>query len=763
MLSNSIMSLAFLFIIPLVLSMISPIGFRLLGKNWSKLVSLFVLILVWIVLSLFDSASNGIPQTLTLEWIPQLGLNLSLRADSFGLFMALIITVIGAGIFFYTSGYAGQDPRSGFIIGWLLLFMTAMLGVVLADNIVLFFVSWELTSLTSFILIGTNNQDEEARAGAKTALLVTSVGGFALLGAVVLLGQASGSWNLSEFPPLHDHPWATTIFTLICIAAFTKSAQWPFSFWLPNAMAAPTPISAYLHSATMVKAGVFLLARMHPILSGHIAWTPTLVIISAMTMAIVILAVPKMTDLKALLAYSTIGALALMVCMIGVGTPYALNTMIVFLLAHACYKAPLFLVVGSIDHAVHNRDINALGGLAGKMPYTTTTACVAGISMIGLPPMLGFAAKEMVLEAGLSYAPWLVGLITVLIMAFVLVACCVVLIPAFGKTRQFVAQAHESSWSMLVPMLLLSTIGLACGIGISPLEKHLIAPAVVSLGVKPENLGLWHGFTIHLALSTLAVLAGFVAYSQRTVIYKILPVLPSGNAIHDTIWNAMVGFGKALTRVIQNGSLTSYLGTTIVVTCALIFYAWIQVDAPLRPSIVQKITLAELSAGLLIMASSLATAFARKRLPAIAGLASMGMGMTLFFIVSQAPDLALTQFLVEILSVVLLVVAFRHLPDFVRQPIKIQTGKLIISALIGITMTALTLVALSTDYGQRVSYWYALNALKKGHGTNVVNVILVDFRALDTLGEITVLAIAALGVGALMGILKQTKTKKEAK
>ena len=677
------------------------------------------------------------------------------RADSFGLFMALIITVIGAGIFSYTSGYMEDDPRTG-MTSWLLLFMTAMLGVTLADNIVLFFVSWELTSITSYILIGTNHRDEKARSGAKTALLVTSVGGLALLGAVVLLGQASNVWNLSEFPPLHDHPWATTIFTLICIAAFTKSAQWPFSFWLPNAMAAPTPISAYLHSATMVKAGVFLLARMHPILSGHMAWTPTLVAISAMTMVIVIMAIPKMTDLKALLAYSTLGALALMVCMIGIGTPYALNAMVVFLLAHACYKAPLFLVAGSIDHAVHNRDINVLGGLAHKMPYTTFTACVAGISMIGLPPMLGFAAKEMILETGLSYAPWLVGLITILIVAFVLVACCVVLIPAFGKTRHFEAQAHEAPWSMRVPMLLISTLGLACGIGISYLENHLIAPAVISLGVKPADLGLWHGFTIHLALSTLAVLAGFLVYSQRSVLYKIVPALPSGFAIHDAIWNGMVGFGRVLTRMTQNGSLTSYLGTIIVVTCALILYAWVQVDAPLKLSIVQEITLAELAAGLLIMASSLATAFARKRLPAIAGLGSMGMGMTLFFIVSQAPDLALTQFLVEILSVVLLVVAFRHLPDFVRQPIKIQTGRLVISVLTGITMTTLTLVALSTDYGPRVSQWYALNALKQGHGNNVVNVILVDFRALDTLGEITVLCIAALGVGALMGTLKQT-------
>ena len=290
---------------------------------------------------------------------------------------------------------------------------------------------------------------------------------------------------------------------------------------------------------------------------------------------------------------------------------------------------------------------------------------------------------------------------------------------------------------------------------------YLIAPAVVSLGVKPAELGLWHGFNIHLALSTLAVLTGLIAYSQRHVLYKILPDLPSGFVIHGAIWNGLVSFGRALTRMIQNGSLTSYLGTTIVVTCALILYAWIQVDAPMRPSIVQKITLAELSAGLLIMASSLATALARKRLPAIAGLGSMGMGMTLFFIVSQAPDLALTQFLVEILSVVLLVVAFRHLPDFVRQPVRVQTGRLVISVLTGITMTALTLVALSTDYGQRVSYWYALNALTQGQGNNVVNVILVDFRALDTLGEITVLGIAALGVGVLMGSLKHTKAKKE--
>jgi multicomponent Na+:H+ antiporter subunit A len=755
------MSIALLFIIPIVLSIASPYGFRLLGRNWSKLISLLILIMIGLVTSLLDSASNGNPQVLHFEWIPQLGINVTLRADSFGLFMALIITVIGAGIFSYTSDYMGNNIRTGTITAWLLLFMASMLGVVLADNIVLFFVCWELTSISSYILIGSNHHDPKARAGAKTALLITAVGGLALLAAVVLLGFATGVWNLSELPPVHDHPWAMSIFILICLAAFSKSAQWPFCFWLPSAMAAPTPISAYLHSATMVKAGIILLARMHPILSGHEAWTPTLVIVSAASMIVVIFAIPKATDLKALLAHSTVGALALMVCLIGIGTPYALNAMVVFLLAHACYKAPLFLIAGSIDHAVHSRDINALGGLAGKMPYTTIAGCLAGISMIGLPPMLGFAAKEMILEAGLSYAPWLITLMTLLITAFVMVVCCVVLIPAFGKNQRLAAKACDPSWSMLAPMLLLSLVGLASGLGLSPIEKYLIAPAVIALGVKSAELALWHGFTIHLALSAVAVLAGFLAYTQRYVLYKKVPSLPSGLLIHDAIWNAILGFARSLTRLIQNGSLTSYLGTTIMVTCALIFYAWVQVDAPIKPSLVQKITLAELSAGLLIMVSSLATAFARQRLPAIAALGSMGMGMTMFFIVSQAPDLALTQFLVEILAVVLLVVTFRHLPDFAGQPVKTQTGRLIISVVTGLTMMVLTLVALSTDYGQRISHWHGLNALTHGHGSNVVNVILVDFRALDTLGEITVLSIAALGVGVLMGSLNQTKLKKQ--
>ena len=625
------MSLAFLFIIPLLLSIASPIGFRILGSNWPKLVSLFVLVMVGIVISLLDQAAIGTPQSLDFQWIPQLGLNVSLRADSFGLFMALIITGVGAGIFLYSSGYLGNDSRTGTIIGWLLLFMLAMLGIALSDNLVLLFLSWELTSISSYILIGSNHRDADARAGAKTALLVTAIGGLALLAAVVLLGFASGVWNLSEMPAMHDHSWATAIFILICLAAFTKSAQWPFSFWLPGAMAAPTPISAYLHSATMVKAGVFLLARMHPILSEHPAWTPTLVIVSAITMVVVILAIPRATDMKALLAHSTVGALTLLVCLIGIGTPYALNAMMLFLLVHACYKGPLFLVAGSIDHAVHSRDINALGGLAQKMPYTTITACIAALSMIGLPPMLGFAAKEMVLEAGLSYAPWLVGLISILVMAFVMVSCCVVWIPAFGKNKQFVKIAHESPWSMLIPMLLISSIGLICGLAISPLEQFLIAPAVISLGVEPEALGLWHGFTIHLALSIFAILVGLIVFSQRRVLKNCIPSLPSGYTLHELIWCAMIGFGRLLTRIIQNGSLTAYLGTIIIVTCALIFHSWVYVHAPMSPSIVQKITLAELLAGLLIMASSLATAFARRRLPAIAGLGAMGMGMTPFF------------------------------------------------------------------------------------------------------------------------------------
>ena len=751
------MLIACLFIIPLLLSIASPYGFRLLGSNWPKIVSIFVLLLLGIIIFMLDSASSGLVQTLHIEWIPQLGLNLTFRADSFGLLMALLITGIGSGIFFYASGYLGNDSRTGVIISWLLLFMVSMLGVVLADNMVLLFVSWELTSITSYILIGANHHNKVARAGAKTALLVTSVGGLALLAAVILLGSASGVWNLSELPAMHHHPWATAIFILICLAAFTKSAQWPFSFWLPAAMVAPTPISAYLHSATMVKAGIFLLARMHPVLSEHPAWTPTLIIVSVITMIFVILAIPKVTDLKALLAYSTIGSLALLVCMLGIGTAYALNAMVLFLLAHACYKGALFMVAGSIDHAVQNRNINTLGGLAGKMPVTMLSGCISGISMIGLPPLLGFAAKEMLLEASLTYAPWLVGIVTVLVTSFVMVACCVVLIPAFGKNQLCAEKVHESPGSMLIPMLIIGILGIVAGLGLSSVENYLVAPAVIALGVTPEKLGLWHGFTIHLVLSAVAIFIGFTAFYQRHLLNKILPGLPSGEAIHDAIWDAMVGFATLLTRLIQNGSLTSYLGTIIVSTCALIFYAWLQVHAPINPAIVQNVTLTELSAGLLIMAGSLATAFARRRLPAIAGLGSVGMGMTLFFIVSQAPDLALTQFLVEILSVVLLVVTFRHLPDFKAQAVNVQTGRIIIAVLTGITMTVLTLVALSTNYGQRVSHWYALNSLKEGHGNNVVNVILVDFRALDTLGEITVLAIAALGVAVLMGSLKQTK------
>ena len=755
------MLIACLFIIPLLLSIVSPHGFRLLGNNWPKIVSILVLLLLGIVISLLDSASSGLVQTLDVEWIPQLGLNLTFRADSFGLLMALLITGIGSGIFFYASGYLEDDPRTGVIIGWLLLFMVSMLGVVLSDNIVLFFVSWELTSVTSYILIGTNHHNNAARAGARTALLVTALGGLALLAAVILLGFSTGVWNLSELPALHNHPWATAIFILICLAAFTKSAQWPFSFWLPAAMAAPTPISAYLHSATMVKAGIFLLARMHPVLSEHPAWTPTLIIVSVITMLLVILAVPKVTDLKALLAYSTIGSLALMICMLGIGTAYALNAMVLFLLAHAFYKGALFMVAGSIDHAVQNRNINTLGGLAGKMPVTMFSGCIAGISMIGLPPLLGFAAKEMLLEASLTYAPWLVGIVTFLVMSFVMVACCVVLIPAFGKNRLCDNNVHESPRSMLIPMLIISVLGVVGGLGLPSLENYLVAPAVIALGVAPESLGLWHGFTIHLALSAIAICIGIIAFYQRHLLYKSVPGLPNGQAIHDLIWSAIMGFATLLTRLIQNGSLTSYLGTIIFSTCALIFYAWLQVHAPINPSIVQNLTVAELSAGLLIMAGSLATAFARRRLPAIAGLGSVGMGMTLFFIVSQAPDLALTQFLVEILSVVLLVVTFRHLPDFKAQSVSVQTGRIIIAGLTGITMTVLTLVALSTNYGQRVSQWYALNALKEGHGNNVVNVILVDFRALDTLGEITVLAIAALGVAVLMGSLKRVKKVSE--
>ncbi|MBN2528050.1 MAG: DUF4040 domain-containing protein [Deltaproteobacteria bacterium] len=743
--------------IPVLLAVVAPLAWRRLGAWWPRVASLGALTVFVFLLLMLPDAILGHPQTVTREWMPQLGVTFALRADSFGIFMALIISGIGWGIMSYAGGYLGKDERTGSITGWLLLFMAAMIGVSVADNILMLFVSWEMTSFTSFMLIGTNHRDEESRVGAKQALLVTAIGGLALLGGLVILGRQAGTWNLSEMPAMHDHPFALGAFVLICLGAFTKSAQFPFSFWLPGAMRAPTPVSAYLHSATMVKAGVFLLARMHHVLGELPAWTPTLVITAAATMILVILAVPRATDLKALLAYSTIGALAIMVGLIGIGTDKSMTAMVVFLLAHACYKGPLFLVAGSIDHAVHSRDIRRLGGLAQKMPVTIVTGVIAGLSMVGIPPMLGFIAKEYALGAGMNYAPWVAGLITVLAMAFVLVAANVILIPAFGKKRELASHAHEAPWSMRVPMVVISSLGLILGVSPGLLERYIVGPAVTSLEVTPVHLSLWHGWNLPLLLSTAAVFWGGLAFWKRTALGAFCPALPSGPRIFDAIWNGTVGFGRNVTRILQNGSLTMYLGTIVVVACVLLLSVWIIEAAPIDVDVVRKVPIIDVIIAAVIAVSAVVTALARRRLPAIAALGAMGMGVTLFFLASQAPDLALTQFLVEILSVVILVIGFRHLPDFRITKKRYQIGRVAIAVLVGFTMSVMTLVALSTDYAAPISAWHGDNALTKGHGHNVVNVILVDFRGFDTFGEIIVLGIAALGVGVLVGSLQKLR------
>jgi len=737
------------------MGLLTPLLWRLLGHWWPRVAAVVMLVICIALMTHIPGRADETAPFVLYDWLSRLGLTFNMRLDGFALMMAIVVSGIGTGVLSYASGYMHGHPRAANLVAWLLIFMSSMLGVVLADNLLFLFVCWELTSITSFMLIGFNHESAESRVGAKNALLITALGGLALLGGAVLLGLGSGTWQLSEMPAMHEHAWATPALLLILLAAATKSAQWPFSFWLPGAMAAPTPVSAYLHSATMVKAGVFLLARMHPVLGQHSLWTPLLIGLSAATMLLVILAVIRSTDLKALLAYSTVGALALMVGLIGIGTPKALTAMAVFLLAHACYKGCLFMVAGSIDHGVHSRDVDKLGGLWGPMPWTIGAGFVAALSMIGLGPKLGFIGKEMALEASLYAGLWPFALLTtVLAMTFTWVACLVILKTGWGPDRELAEHAHEADWSMRLPMAVLAGLGLLPVL--VPGFVGLIAePATAGLGVEPAGVHLWHGFNLALLLSVLALIGGWLAYKRRQQLLTWWPRLPAGKAINDAIWHWIIIASKVMVRVVQNGSLTAYVGMTVLAGVVVLLLGWLQ-DAPsLASEFNSPIRPMDVVLSLLIVGGAIATALAQRRLPAVVALSAVGSGVTMFFIAHLAPDLALTQFLVETLTVVLLVVAFRHLPNFrITRSRRRRLFHAGIALTVGCSMTILTLVGLSAQYQAPISQWHGEHSLALGKGGNVVNVILVDFRAFDTLGEITVLGIAALGLTVLMGRLR---------
>jgi len=693
-------------------------------------------------------------------WVPALDLELAFRLDGLSLLFALLIAGIGALIICYTAGYLHGNRRRRRFYLYLLLFMASMLGVVLADNVLLLFVCWELTSFTSYLLIGFDHENAAARKAALQALLVTGVGGLFLLGGVLLMGQAVGSMQVSTLVASGDllraHPHYPWMLALVLVGAFTKSAQVPFHFWLPNAMVAPTPASAYLHSSTMVKAGVYLLARLQPALGGTEAWATSVTGIGALTLLVGSIMAVGQTPLKRLLAYTTVAALGGMTMLLGLGPPAAPAAM-AYLLAHALYKAALFLVAGAIDHETGEKSVDRLGGLGRAMPLTALAGIVAAVSMAGLPPAFGFVAKESVLAAAAVHAalPWIMVASSALMLV---VGVLTGVRPFLGARRQTPRAPHEAPWSMRLGPLVLGALALVFGLVPGSLDRLLGAAASAIAGQPAHpHFALWHGWSpeLWLSLATLALgLAALCAVPRlRTITAAASPLARRSGPErgYAAALDGLNALAVAQTRLLQSGSLRRYLHVTILTACVLIALASAHCGLTLRPQAMQPVSLAQGVLVLLVVVPALVAVVSPSRLGAIAAMGVVGFCIALLFVYGAAPDLAMTLLAVEALTVVLLVSAFYHLPPITVRSRRGSIGQdAFIALLAGAAMTLLTLISTRIQLAPPISEYFARTSVSLGHGRNIVNVILVDYRGLDTLGEITVLAVAALGAFALL-------------
>jgi multicomponent Na+:H+ antiporter subunit A len=707
-------------------------------------------------------ATTG-PFSVTTPWAPSLGLSLSLYFDGLSAMFAVLITGIGTLIVPYASTYLGRHPFAGRFYVSLFAFMGSMLGVVLSDNVLMLFVFWELTGFTSYLLIGFDFVRSEARRAALQALLVTAGGGLALLAAGILLQEISGTTRISEWFAIGDtfvsHSMYAVIVTLVLLAAFTKSAQFPFHFWLPNAMQAPTPVSAYLHSATMVKAGIYLVARLMPVLGGGALWTGALVLTGTVTMLGGSYRAVRETDLKRILAYSTIAALGVLMLLLGIGTAGAITAALVYLLAHACYKGALFLVAGAVEHGTGTREVSALGGLRRLMPWTAVAASLAAVSMAGVPLSLGFIAKEQFYEGVSSFGAW--GgtsgiLVAGAVFASALLGAAGLLAGASPFHGRFVApaEAHEAPPAMWVGPLLLGVVAFAVGVIPALLDRPVtLAVAAVTQQPAAAAFSLWHGFTPTLALSALTLAGSIGLFLTRKRIRDL--AWPRGfgtERLYARTIRVLDAISRRVAPALQNASLRSYALVVVLTAVVLVGTALAAnriLPAPSRWTPVQP---HEGMIAALIIAAAVSATVARSNIAAVLSVGTVGYGVALLYALFGAPDLAMTQFAVETLTVVIFVLVFYQLRggfgDLSGGLTKTRDALVAIAA--GSLVTTLVLFIGASGTTSRLSGYFADTAPGLAHGRNVVNVILVDFRGFDTLGEITVLVTVAIGVGALL-------------
>ena len=716
----------------------------------------------------FLVVSRDGPFSVTASWAPALNLSLSFRFDGLSVLFAVLITAVGTLIVIYARKYLESHPYVARFHVALFAFMGSMLGLVLSDNVILLFVFWELTGFTSFLLIGFEHDRPAARRAATQALIVTGGGGLALLAAGILVVEAAGTPLLSDLMNsggLVGHPLYVGIVVLVLVAAFTKSAQFPFHFWLPNAMQAPTPVSAYLHSATMVKAGVYLVARMTPILGGAPIWTGTITVIATLTMVIGAIRALLETDLKRVLAYSTISALGILMLLFGMGSPQAVTAGLAYLLAHACYKGALFLVAGAVEHETGTRDVASLGGLRRMMPRTAAGAALAAGSMAGIPLFSGFIAKEQFYESvRMSALPgvWSGILIALAVGASMCLGAAgfIAGIAPFRGRSMTTPASHDAPASLWLGPLILGAIGVILGV-LPALAAGPVALAAASVtgAVSTVTFVLWHGFNTTFLLSMLTLAGAVGLFALRSRLWRLRwPAALHAERLYSFTVATLDTLRRRIAPALQSASLRSYVLTVVATAIALVTLA-LGADGALPPP--RRWTPVAFHEGLLaalIVAGALTAAFARTRMAAVLSLGTVGYGVAVLYALLGAPDLAMTQFAVETLTVVIFVLVFYQLRGFGDLSSRlIKTRDAIVAAAAGALVTTLVLFVGASGTTSRLADYFADAAPRLAHGLNIVNVILVDFRGFDTLGEITVLVTVAIGVRALLLIGRERR------
>ncbi|MCP5159168.1 MAG: DUF4040 domain-containing protein [Gammaproteobacteria bacterium] len=725
---------------------------------------------------------HPLPWQGSLDWAPSLGLTFAVYVDGLSAQFLALITGIGALVFLYATGYLAGEPRQGRLFLILTVFMLAMIGVVIADHLLLLFLFWELTSLTSFLLVGFYHENEQSRTSARQALLVTMSGGLALLAAILLLGEISGGYSLqaliAQGPTLADDPRLPAALILLLVGCFTKSAQFPFHFWLPNAMTAPTPVSAYLHSATMVKLGIYLLARLDPALNHLLLWESALMSIGTLTAVWGAVLALRERDLKRILAWSTVSALGTLTLLIGLPNPGAGLAVAAFLFAHALYKAPLFMVAGNIDHATGTRVIDHLMGLHRAMPWTAMAAILAGLSMAGLPLSFGFVAKDLISVAKAdAEVLTVVSYATLFVNAIAAAVAGIATLRVFGGPPRWPrGEAHEVSWRMALPPLLIALVAIEFEFLPGVADPLLGAAAIAiapSLGVIRDIDASYPSGKV-ITATEITLLVGLILFLIWDWLHGLLQRIHwldriGPTACYELLLKQLTRVAAWQTGLLQRGRLAGYLSWTLTGLLALAIgasFAMHQASEPGWGGLLDWSTLvfadwpaqhwAWLTAAVLMIAGAAASMVLRHRMALLMASGLVGYGSAVLFLFTGAPDLAFTQFAVE---TALVVVAAALLPHYGAPPVLsnepvLRNALLALASGAGVLLLLVHLFALPAD--AQLATWFGEASLPLAHGRNVVNVIIVDFRALDTLGEITVVMFSLLAALPLLGALARS-------